>query len=121
VNSKYVHLWPMYPTPKCDSTVLQDARTEVTNSRGYSSEDTHAEISSAFKVALNGLEPYSWQLDVCKALLLSLDCIVIAGTGAGKTMPFIMPLLVDPTNKKMVIIVSPLNALEHDQVRCAFT
>jgi len=121
VNSKYIHLWPMYPTPKCDSTILQDALTEATNFQGYSSEDMHAEISLAFKVTLNGLEPYSWQLDVCKALLLGLDCIVIAGTGAGKTMPLIMPLLVDPTNKKMVIIISLLNALEHDQVRCAFT
>ncbi|KAH9952579.1 P-loop containing nucleoside triphosphate hydrolase protein, partial [Russula dissimulans] len=50
-----------------------------------------------------------------EALLLGLDCIAIAGTGAGKTMPFIMPLLVDPTKKKIVIIILPLNALEHNQ------
>ena len=35
----------------------------------------------------NGLEAYDWQLDVSEALLLGLDCTVIAGTGAGKTMP----------------------------------
>ncbi|KAH9958297.1 hypothetical protein BC827DRAFT_1344993 [Russula dissimulans] len=68
----------------------------------------------AFKNVFDGLEPYSWQLDICEALLLGLDCIVITGTGAGKTMPFIMPLLVDPTKKKVVVIISPLNALEHD-------
>ncbi|KAH9967817.1 P-loop containing nucleoside triphosphate hydrolase protein, partial [Russula dissimulans] len=95
--------------------ILQNAWAEATISQGYSSEETHSEITSAFKNAFDGLEPYNWQLDICEALLLGLDCIVIAGTGAGKTMPFIMPLLVDPTNKKMVIIISPLNALEHDQ------
>jgi ATP-dependent helicase YprA (DUF1998 family) len=44
-----------------------------------------------------------------------LDSVVIAGTGAGKTMPFMMPLLLD-TNKE-VIIVSPLKVLQADQVR----
>jgi ATP-dependent helicase YprA (DUF1998 family) len=46
--------------------------------------------------------------------LLGLDSVVIAGTGAGKTMPFMMPLLLD-TNKK-VIIVSPLKVLQAHQV-----
>jgi superfamily II DNA helicase RecQ len=58
-----------------------------------------------------------WQVDICEAILLGLDCILIAPTGAGKTMPFIMPLLVDKTCRKMVIIISPLNELEYDQVR----
>ena len=56
-------------------------------------------------------------MDVCEAMLLGLDCVVIASTGAGKSMPFIMPLLVDETCRKMVIIISPLNELEYDQVR----
>lgn len=47
---------------------------------------------------------------------MGLDCVVIAGTGSGKTMPFAMPLLVDITKKKMVIVISPLNDLEEDQV-----
>ncbi|KAJ3766134.1 hypothetical protein FB446DRAFT_654236, partial [Lentinula raphanica] len=55
------------------------------------------------------------QLDTAEALLLGLDCSVIAGTGAGKTMPFVMPLLIEPT--KHVIIISPLNALEEDQAK----
>jgi ATP-dependent helicase YprA (DUF1998 family) len=120
VDSAYTILWTMPPIPKHDSNILQNAWAEATISQGYSSEETHSEITSAFKNAFDGLEPYNWQLDICEALLLGLDCIVIAGTGAGKTMPFIMPLLVDPTNKKMVIIISPLNALEHDQVLYAF-
>jgi ATP-dependent helicase YprA (DUF1998 family) len=103
------------------SSVLQDACAEATTARGYSSEETCSEITSAFKDAFNGLELYNWQLDICEALLLGLDCIAIAGTGAGKTMSFIMPLLVDPTKKKVVIVILPLNALEHDQVRCKVT
>ena len=57
---------------------------------------------------------YDWQIDVAEALLLGLDCSVIAGAGAGKTTPFILPLLVE--TKKIVVIISPLNALEEDQV-----
>ncbi|KAH9957293.1 hypothetical protein BC827DRAFT_1107106, partial [Russula dissimulans] len=71
------------------------ARAEAIISRGYSSEKTCSEISLAFKNVFDGVEPYGWQLDICEALLLGLDCIAIASTGSGKTMPFIMPLLVD--------------------------
>ena len=54
--------------------------------------------------------PYDWQLDVAEALLVGLDSIVIAGTGSGKTIPFMLPLLVHP--KKMVLILSPLKVLQ---------
>jgi hypothetical protein len=99
------------------SGVLEAARDEATRSRQYSSERTRTELFSAFKTASNGLEPYNWQLDVTEALLLGLDCVAIAGTGSEKTMLFAMPLLVDKTNKKMVIVISPLNDQEEDQVR----
>ncbi|KAF8341697.1 hypothetical protein F5887DRAFT_1076461 [Amanita rubescens] len=62
-----------------------------------------------FEQRMNGLKPYYWQLDVAEALILGLD----AGTGAGKSMPFVMPLFAFPD--KMVIILSPLNALEEHQ------
>ena len=61
-------------------------------------------------------QPYNWQINVCKVLLLGLDCILIAATGAGKTLPFVMPLFINKTCHKMVIIISPLNELEYDQV-----
>lgn len=82
----------------------------------YNSEATRNKICEAFKSAFNQVTPYDWQLDVTEALLLGLDCVVIAGTGAGKTMPFVMPLLVDDTKLKQVLIISPLNELEEDQV-----
>jgi ATP-dependent helicase YprA (DUF1998 family) len=62
-----------------------------------------------------GKDPYEWQLDVTEAILLGLDSVLIPGTGAGKTMPFMMPLLLD--KHKKVIIISPLKVLQVDQVR----
>ena len=103
----------MPSTSEDQRNVLQAARDR---SRDYSSENTREDLVTAFKKAFHGLEPYDWQLDVTEALLLGLDCVVIAGTGSGKTMPFAMPLLVDKTKKKMVIVISPLNDLEEDQV-----
>lgn len=37
-------------------------------------------------------KPYEW-VDVAESILLHLDTVVIAGTGVGKTAPFMMPLL----------------------------
>ena len=102
--------------------LLNDARTAASSSvrpreDPYSSEITRGKITREFEERMNGLKPYDWQLDVAEALILGLDCVVIAGTGAGKSMPFVMPLFALPD--KMVIILSPLNALEEDQV-CFF-
>ena len=58
-------------------------------------------------------------IDVTEAVLLCLDCFMIAGTGSRKTMPFAMPLLVDKTKKKMVRVIFPLNDME-DQVSIIF-
>jgi ATP-dependent helicase YprA (DUF1998 family) len=96
--------------------VLQAARDAAANSRQYSSAGMREDLIMSFKEAFNGLEPFTWQLDITEALLLGLDCVAVAGTGSGKTMPFAMPLLVDRTKKKMVLVISPLNDLEEDQV-----
>ena len=96
--------------------ILVTARAAAAKSRNYRSEETRAAIARNFKSCFDGKDPFDWQLDVSEAILLGLDCIVIAGTGAGKTMPFAMPLLIDDTKRKVVIVISPLNELEHDQV-----
>lgn len=62
----------------------------------------------------SGFKPYGWQLDVAEAILLGLDCVVIAGTGSGKTIPFMLPLLLHPN--KMALIISLLKVLQQDQV-----
>jgi bloom syndrome protein len=60
------------------------------------------------------MPPYTWQLDVSEALILGLDAVVIAGTGVGKTIPFMMPLLLH--RDKIVLVISPLKVLQDDQV-----
>ncbi|KAH9014980.1 hypothetical protein EDB85DRAFT_1818041, partial [Lactarius pseudohatsudake] len=45
--------------------------------------------------------------------VLSIDCEVIVATGAGKTLPFVLPLLARPD--MIVVILSPLDALKLDQ------
>ncbi|KAN0082803.1 hypothetical protein V8E55_008598, partial [Tylopilus felleus] len=95
------------------AAVLNKARDRAKKSHKFDSHQTRLEITEEFENCTNGKKPYSWQLNVTEALLLGLDCVVIAGTGAGKTMPFMMPLLLHP--KKHIVIISPLNALEIDQ------
>jgi len=81
---------------------------------GYDSQRTCTDIQQIFREWF-GKDPYDWQLDMTGAILLGLDSVVIAGTGAGKIMPFMMPLMVDKSKK--VIIVSPLKILQADQVQ----
>ena len=52
---------------------------------------------------------HEWQLDVADALLLGLNCVAIAGTGSGKAIPFMLPLLLHPD--KMALIILPLKVL----------
>ena len=68
-------------------------------SHKFNFEEMRAKIVSKFKNMFNGKQPYNWQTDTCEALLLGLDTIVIAGTCAGKTFLFAMPLLLDPRCK----------------------
>jgi superfamily II DNA helicase RecQ len=63
------------------------------------------------------LRAKDWQLDVAEAVLLGLDVTLIAGTGLGKTLPFILPLLVPGHETAMSIIVTPLIALQANHVR----
>jgi ATP-dependent helicase YprA (DUF1998 family) len=101
------------------ASLLQNARDKALKSEGYNSTVTREKLATEFVQRTNGILPYPWQIDVTEAILLGLDCVVVAGTGAGKTMPFVMPLFVKP--KKIVIIISPLNALEEDQVPMVFS
>ncbi|KAI0756499.1 P-loop containing nucleoside triphosphate hydrolase protein [Daedaleopsis nitida] len=94
--------------------VLQAAREVTRVAHGYSSVAVRSKMTRIFEERMDGKSPHPWQLDVAEALLLGLDCTVIAGTGCGKTMPFVMPTFVE--DKKIYFVISPLNALEADQV-----
>src|ERR1700677_326810 len=92
---------------------LQRAREETALKSGYNSSKTRSDLISIFCNRF-GHDPYEWQLDVTEAILLGLDSVVIAGTGAGKTMPCVMLLLLDKMKK--VLIISPLKISQADQI-----
>jgi len=96
--------------------LLKTAWAEALKSQQYNSEEMRTTIIKKFTEVFDSKWPYNWQVDTCKALLLRLDSIVITGTGSGKTFLFVMPLLMDTTCRKMVLVISLLNALEYDQV-----
>ncbi|KAF9222259.1 hypothetical protein BS17DRAFT_708598, partial [Gyrodon lividus] len=86
--------------------------SEATHKHQYDSVETHIGLTRLVTHSC-GKVPYPCQLDVTVAMILGVDSVVIAGTGAGKTLPFVMPL---PHNKtKSIIIISPLKALQQDQ------
>jgi ATP-dependent helicase YprA (DUF1998 family) len=101
--------------------LLNSAHESAMKSCDYNYAATQHSIETKFQAVFRGKLPYSWQVDVAEALLLGLDCIVIAGTGSGKTMPFGMPLLLDQAKEKMVVVISPLNELEAEQVSISFS
>jgi len=93
---------------------LEAARKLASENHGYDSASMCKQLKDAFRIRTEGHEPFKWQLDAAEAFLLGLDCLIVAGTGAGKTLPFVMPAFIEP--KKTYIMISPLNALEEDQV-----
>jgi superfamily II DNA/RNA helicase len=98
-------------------SVLQRAREQAAATRRYDSLETRALVASRLKPRFNNKIPYEWQQDVNEAVLCGLDVTLIAGTGSGKTLPFVLPLLASDTGKKMVLIISPLKELQKDMVR----
>ena len=62
-----------------------------------------------------GAPARSWPLGVGGAVCLELDTILIAGTGEGKTIPYMLPPLRNTKHK--ALILSPLKVLQEDQVR----
>ena len=103
------------------SAKLKNAREAALKDRNYDSEETRQTMSQKLMDVFNGRSPYDWQLDAAESLILGLDCVVVAGTGAGKTIPFMLPLFVHDSWDKLVLIISPLNALEMDQVCFSLT
>ncbi|KAI0692052.1 P-loop containing nucleoside triphosphate hydrolase protein, partial [Cytidiella melzeri] len=94
--------------------LLKEAREQAKKDCQYCSETWRSRVRHKIEARCHGRVPYWYQEDVAEAFHLELDVVIVAGTGFGKTLPFVMPLLVEESDSK-VIIVSPLNALERDQ------
>jgi superfamily II DNA helicase RecQ len=85
-------------------------------------EDTHTSqspLAQRFIEATEkatGFKPHQWQLDVaCSIHEGKRDVLVLAGTGYGKTLPFVMNCFLRP--EMVVWIVSPLNYIEIEQAK----
>ena len=95
--------------------LLHRARNRAAKARKYNSREARKTMAEECNARSGGvITPFPWQLDVAESLLLSMDCEVIAPTGVGKTIPFLLPHFV--SSDKVTLIISPLNALEVDQV-----
>ncbi|KAJ3517583.1 hypothetical protein NMY22_g13931 [Coprinellus aureogranulatus] len=92
---------------------LQAARDEK-KGEGYDSTEDRALMAKKFEEKF-GAPARNWQLVVCEAICLNLDCVMIAGTGEGKTIPFQLPAFRD--KKYKVHVLSPSKFLQEDQVR----
>lgn len=109
--------WTMFhplipPTPYHEKSYAYLSSQQTKTPRYCSKTTRHA--LPAICEAWMGRKPYPWQLDCAEALILGIDCIILVGTGFGKTLPFMIPLLLH--SDKVTIVISPLNALEEDQV-----
>jgi len=65
---------------------LEAARKLASENHGYDSASMCKQLKDAFRIRTEGREPFKWQLDAAEAFLLGLDCLIVAGTGAGKTL-----------------------------------
>ncbi|KIK97805.1 hypothetical protein PAXRUDRAFT_135571 [Paxillus rubicundulus Ve08.2h10] len=97
-------------------TNLVNSQEVATRTSSYSSENTRKAFIDTCLHRYNNQPPYSWQLDAAVAFYLGLDCTVLAGTGSGKSLPFVMPCIL--SSNKVLLVISPLNSLEEDQVTC---
>jgi superfamily II DNA helicase RecQ len=66
-----------------------------------------------------GYSPRRWQTKVAEKVLEGNDAIVIAGTGAGKSLVFAMLAVAAELAgfEGVVIVICPLKSLQKDQVR----
>ncbi|KAG8944357.1 hypothetical protein FRC04_002016 [Tulasnella sp. 424] len=57
--------------------------------------------------------PFTWQAHASATILSGVDCLVVAPTGGGKSLPIILPMLLK--QQGFALVLSPLNALQISQ------
>ncbi|KIJ30142.1 hypothetical protein M422DRAFT_268388 [Sphaerobolus stellatus SS14] len=93
----------------------RETRSEKLKMFNLPPDDLRTKIKEEMNKILPHIAPHEWQLDDGEAVSLGLDTILVAGSGAGKTLPFVMPLLANKGPRKKILIISPLNVLQEDQ------
>jgi hypothetical protein len=75
--------------------ILQEARQSALQGQLCDSKGTCRAMANkpSSKDAFEGKTPsYPWQLDAAEAIGLRLECVVVVGPGAEKTIPLALPL-----------------------------
>ena len=77
---------------------------------------------SAAALEIFGYEPRPWQLKAALKLLEGHDCMVVAGTGSGKSLVFaLVAIAIELTHSTgLIIVICPLKALQQDQVSMSY-
>ena len=101
-------------TPNQRSTVpdqrLQGVKTRLPDNLSF--DAIRMRLVEGFKLSYT---PDDWQLHLVRRILAGYDSILCAGTGYGKSLIFEALALLGGKGK-LVIVISPLKALERDQV-----
>lgn len=101
------------PSPQVKQKPLHYATGRLTGTRtakGPKLEDISGRLVSKLNLQFT---PEDWQLRVIRSILLGFDTIFCAGTGYGKSLIF--EGLAVWQQKKIIIVICPLKALEEDQ------
>ena len=87
--------------------------TALSQVRLYKEGEVDLSILSEKAFQILGKHPFQWQLEAAKSILCGKDVIIDVGTGCGKTLCFLLPLLLHETD--IGINISPLSALMLEQ------
>ena len=115
----FIYALPNTPEHQRSLKLLEETRHGQDEDSTDLTIDLHARMSDECEKVM-GYRPYLWQTYIGEAIHRRLSSILIAPMGAGKTIPFILPLLVADASA-MVLILSPLKELQNDQVRIAIS
>lgn len=101
------------PPRRCKGGVQTHGRFQGTRPTVMKLETLSAKPKSTLSL---GFDPEAWQLTVIQRILQRYDVIFTAGTSYGKSLIF-EGVAAMAGKKRVCIVVTPLKALERDQVR----
>ncbi|KAJ7803828.1 P-loop containing nucleoside triphosphate hydrolase protein [Mycena olivaceomarginata] len=99
--------------PTGHQTLPRSSKLPGNTSRKYKPEEIDLDLLAKKATEVLSAKPFQFQLEAAAAILHGEDLIIDVGTGAGKTLCFTLPLLLNTEDISM--IVSPLSALMIDQ------
>lgn len=102
---------PRSPTRRCNLNLEPRAIWKALEDADL--EDLAEKMKDRFKWTHS---PRAFQLDAIKAQLKRQDVVVHAGTGSGKTAIAAGPFALQKTRGRLILMVSPLIALQDEQV-----